>query len=592
MTDERPSEPPLLPQQRWVRGLALSVLALMLSVFAWWPMLWAYPLTQAGDGPPYHKTLEAARVSIVRYHEFPQWNPYECGGLPLWDNPQAPIGAPLAWPMFFVGTTMAMYLWYVVHSALGFGCMWLFARSELRLSRTSTFFVATAWAFAGFHQQHYSGGHFTFVPFLYFPLALLLWRRAETSATHAVGLGLLVAWMMLEGGVYPIPHLAVILAVETLTRAWNPKRLPKIALAGAIVGAVAFSVAAIRFLPVIDQLRAHKRAIGEETDALQWTTFKQMFLSRTHARAVEGQTYVWPEYGAYLGPIVLLLALIGLAFAGLEFWWMIVLLLFATALMFGHAGKFAPWHVLKGHVFPFKEMRVPSRFRCEVTLFLVAFAGLGVDRSIAWCRRWLPHLTWASSARTAITCVALLGAGDIVSVGVDLYDVSFTNPAADPHVKASPHLYLHGADLAQMIDEPAQNRMRAQCWDEWGFGAGAPLWDGDVPQARAEDDGAIVTSVSRSQNKFFLEVTATRPARILLNGTYDREWRTNVGELVDRDKQLVLQLPEGTHHVVVRYWPHRFNAGAIVSVLGLAGVIAFFVVARKRRGSPDARKSG
>ncbi len=568
---------------RWARALALSGVALALSVFAWWPVLKALPNTQAGDGPPYHKTLEAARISIVRYKEFPHWNPYECGGLPLWDNPQAPLGAPLVWPMFVVGTTTMMAWWYVIHSALGFGCMWLFARRELSLSRAAAFVASAAWAFAGFHQQHYSGGHFTFVPFLYFPLGILLWRRAVDDMRFAVGLGVLVAWMMYEGGVYPIPHLAVILAVETLLRV-RPKNAGAIVRAGAVVVAVGITLGASRFLPVFEQLKSHTRPIGPETDALQWETFKSMFLARTHDRFVAGQGYVWPEYGAYLGPIVLALAFLGILLAGVEHVWLMVLLAFSVALMFGHAGKYAPWAFLKAHVFPFKEMRVPSRFRCEVTMFLAVFAGLGVDRIVFRLRALRPRFELLDAVRTTVVCVALIGVGDVISVGLNVFEGSFTS-APEQTVAVSPRLYI-AADTVPMIDQPRQNLSRLLCWDEWGFGSGAPLWLDDVPQAKSS--GATVANVRRTPNTFTFDVAASAPARVLLNGTYDKGWRSNVGVTHEENKQLVLDVPAGTHHVVVRYLPRTFRVGAAITIVSLLSVIGYFIY-RARRGYAERR---
>src|SRR5215472_9894 len=331
---------------RWLPVAGLVLVALALSVYGWWPAIDAYPSTQGGDGPQYHKMLEAARVSIRRYHELPLWNPYECGGLPLWDNPQAFVGAPLAWLTFVFGTTKTMEYWFVLHSALGFLAMWVFARDDVRLSRAASFVASSVWAFNGFHQQHYSGGHVTFVPFLYFPFALWLWRRAERDVRFAVGLGLLVAWMMYEGAVYPIPHLAILLAAESLTRAWPPRRLPLLLRAGAIAGLVAFTVAASRFLPVMDQLHTHTRQIGGEHEYLHWHTLKEMFLARTHARYAEEQDYVWPEWGAYLGPILLALAALGVLVEGLEHLWLFALLIFVFLLMGGHFSRFAPWHLL------------------------------------------------------------------------------------------------------------------------------------------------------------------------------------------------------------------------------------------------------
>lgn len=562
---------------RWLRAVALSCVAIALSVFAWLPVLKALPNTQAGDGPPYHKTLEAARVIVTRYHEFPHWNPYECGGLPLWDNPQAPLGAPLVWLMFLVGTTTMMAWWYVIHSALGFMCMWLFVRRDLQLTRFAAFVASAAWAFAGFHQQHYSGGHFTFVPFLYFPLGLLLWRRADNDARYAVGLGVLVAWMIYEGGVYPLPHLAVILALETAMRI-RPKNAAAIARAGAIVVVVGLSLGASRFLPVFEQLRSHTRPIGTETDALQWATFTQMFIARTHDRFVTGQTYVWPEYGSYLGPIVVALALLGIVLAGAEHVWLLVLLVFSVVLMFGHAGKWAPWSFLKAHVFPFKEMRVPSRFRCEVTMFLAIYAGYAIDKLIDRMRALRVRYDILDAVRTSVVALALIGVGDVISVGVGVYETSFTHPPEQP-VEPSRNLHI-ASDTANMIDQPRQNQSRLMCWDEWGFGTGAALWLGDVPQAKSTQ--ANVSNVRRTPNTFTFDVVANAPARIQLNTVYDKPWRSNVGTTADDNKQLVVDVPAGQHHVVVRYRPRTFLFGSVLTITSLVLVVAFYVIRARR----------
>lgn len=563
---------------------------LLLAIFAWWPMVAAYPQTQGGDGPVFHKMLEASRISILRYHELPLWQPYECGGIPLWDNPQGPAAAPLTLPILFLGVTLTIYLWYVIHSALGFMCMWYFARDEVKLSQKATLVASVAWAYGGFHQSHYSGGHFVFVPFLYFPLAFLLWRRAQTDLRYAIGLGWLVAWMFHEGAVYPLPHLLVFLFVETLTRL-NRKSFVPIARAGVVVLACGLTVGASRFLPVMDQLKAHTRPIGAENDHIQWQTLKDMFLARTHERHVAGQSYVWPEYSTYMGPCLLFLALLGVVAAAFEAPWLLLLAGVAFVLMMGHFSPLAPWAVLKKNVFPFKEMRVPSRFRCEVSMFIALFAGLATDRIpkrlAAFSRKGAEQL------RFALLAIALVGAGDMLATGNFLFQGAFTNP---PEVKvaASPRLFVHGPNLASLIDQPRQNRMRLACWDEWGFSAGAPMWDGDVPQARpAPGQDAIVEVANRTQNKFSLEIVANAPARILINSGYDRGWRTNVGTLSDQEKLLVLDVPAGRHTVKLEYWPHGLTLGFVLAFVGLVGSIAAFVkLSRKKSASSPVESQG
>ncbi|WP_394824066.1 hypothetical protein [Pendulispora albinea] len=573
-------EPPIASLR--VRAAILGSLAVVMSTLAWYTMLGAYPRTQQGDGMTFHKTIDAARVSVLRYHELPLWNPYECGGIPLWDNPQQVAAAPLAWPALIVGTTAAMYFWYVIHGAFGFLSMWLLCRYELRASWMAAFIGSCAWAFNGFHQHHYSGGHLAFVAFEYFPLAILLWRRAEADLRAAVGLGVLVAWMFYEGAVYPLPHLALFLGAETLTRAWPARRLLPIARAAAVVLVVGFVLGAARILPVLAQIRAHARELGVEGDVLRGKTFLRMFLARHHEREVPGQEYVWTEYNTYLGPIILVLALVGIALAGLRYAWIYALLALAVALMFGHFAHLAPWSILKGHVFPFKEMRVPSRFRCETSLFLAMFAAIGLDELREMIRSRTKSIEHATAAGTLLVALACIGVGDMLSVSLSWIETRFTNPSAGKVVPAA-HLYYGGPRLATFIDQPQQNRGELDCWDEWGFSAGAPLWQGDLPQARGATSDVVVEAVNRTQNTFTMDVTAANAGRVLVNSAYDRGWRTDTGTLLEVDKQLVLELPAGRHHVRLHYWPHGLTLGFVLTLMGIAATTAYFVWERRRR---------
>jgi len=576
------SESPLRPT--WLRALGLAAFSIGLSVYAWKSMIAAYPHPSNGDGTMYQKILEAGRVSLVRYHEFPFWNPYECGGYPLWDNPQGFAGAPLLWLVLFVNSTATIYVWVIAHVALGFASMWLFARHEVRLSRVAAFVAAGAWAYSGFHQQHYSGGHFTFVPWVLFPLALLLWRRAEHDLRCAVGLGALAAWMFYEGAVYPLPHLVLLLAAETLTRVWPARRLPSIVRAGLLAGVVAFAIAAARLLPVLDQLRQHSRPALNDGDFLTGSTLKAMFLARQHGRDVFGQQYVWTEWGTYLGPIVLTLGLIGIVTGGVQAAWMAGLLGFAFVLMCGHFAKWAPWSLLTAHVPPFREMRVPSRFRATVSLFLAAYAGIAVDRLLAAAQRFVPSRAWSSATQTLVVAIALLGVGDIIGVGIDTIPQFFTTaPLTAPQPAA--HFYYGGPGLASFLDQPAQNRGELSCYDEWGFGQGSHLWEGDVSQARAIDDSATVETASRTQNTFSIDgVAKRRGALVLLNTVYDDDWKTTVGKTVKVSNQLAIELPEeGRFHLRAYARPRTFVVGVILTVLGIAGTVGFFVWDARRR---------
>ena len=55
-----------------------------------------------------------------------------------------------------------------------------------------------------------------------------------------------------------------------------------------------------------------------------------------------------------------------------------------------------------------------------------------------------------------------------------------------------------GANIAQFIDQPRQNRGRLECWEEWVPYSAAALWMGDLPQAKAMSTDATATASTRT----------------------------------------------------------------------------------------------
>ena len=259
--------------------------------------------------------------------------------------------------------------------------------------------------------------------------------------------------------------------------------------------------------------------------------------------------------------------------------------------MLGHFAHWAPWSVLKGHVFPYTSMRVPSRFRLLQAAFVAIFIGIAIDRLPATlvkvCRGRWP----VGQIRIVVRCVALIAVGDVFGTASSIVASKFDGPKESP-VAVSQHLYVD-VESANFIDQPRQNRARLACWDEWGFTAGAPLWYGDVPQARATDGHTVVEGVRRTQNSFGLDVNVGPVAgEVLLNSSWDRGWRTSHGRVFERNKQMVLELPPGRYRVRVHYWPVGLTAGLIVTALAIVGISVLAgrerlraIFARRNRGA-------
>lgn len=250
--------------------------------------------------------------------------------------------------------------------------------------------------------------------------------------------------------------------------------------------------------------------------------------------------------------------------------------------MLGHFSPKAPWSVLHAHVFPFKQMRVSARFRLLLMVPISIWIASATERMPDFVRRY--SVRWGSAVRVALVGCALLCAGDVVGLGQEMIRVRFTD-APEQKVTQSPNFYYGGPGLAgDFIDQPRQNRAWLGCRAyEWSFVADAPLWEGDVPQARAVDQGATVIGVTRTHNTFSLDVDVAQPSRILLNSGYDRGWQSNVGTVVEVSHQLALDLPPGHHLIKMRYWPEKLTLGLWLSFFGLLGSILFLLRGRLAR---------
>lgn len=576
------------------RTVGLVLLGLLVALYAWWPMVAAWKITQGGDGQYFHKLVDSGRVSIAHFHELPLWDPYECGGRPLWDNPQSLVAAPLIWLNLLVGTSATMKLWYLLHTAAGFVSMWLFCRRDLAVSRAAALTASVGWAAGSFHMHHYSGGHAAFVTFELMPLALFLWRRAETDARYAMGLGLLVALLGLEGAALPLLYFAVLLAAETVTRLWPAKRVLQIARAGAITLGVGIGVGAVRFFPVIDQLRSHKRPIPSDFDHMTSSSLLDAFVNGyyPHLHRLPNHAYVWGEYAAYTGWVLLAIAVVGIVLAWRRHLWLGALLALAIALMVGYQGPLSPWGILNKYVYPLKEMRVPSRFNAQASFILLAYVALALDRIGDNIKTVLDRLSSfrvpnaaVPVAQGLIPMLALVGAGDVLGHGINLAHEYPTGGPATPTTPRSLRIFYGGRDSAAFVDQPQQNRGRVACYEPWAPYEGAPVWEGDVPQARAMGDGIIVSNVTRTQNTFDFEMQSDGAARALVNSTFDPNWRSNIGRPFENNKQLAIEVPAGVHNVHLFYRPRYLPLGAVVTALSLGATIWGF--RRKKNDSAD-----
>lgn len=564
------------------RMAALVTLGLLVAIAEWWPMLVSRG-GPTGDGRGFFMQVEIAKAAARFYGEWPFWNAFDCAGIELWDHPEAIIGSPLVLLMTPASTSATLYVWNLVHVAIGFVGMFLLLRTDLKVARTGAFLGACLFADGAWTAAQAAGFHATMLSFLYMPLVFLLWRRAEHDVASAVGAGVVVALMVFDGATYPLPYCLLLLLAETATRAWPLARLRTIVPRAAIAGVVAAGLSAVRLLPLVDRMgQGHRGYL--EVDALTSVSSWLAIFTRRSADTdaiFRPHEYPWHEYVTYIGVTGLLLALVGLAVAIRQARWTLAPAGLALLLMLGKFAPWAPWTLLREHVYPFHELRVPSRFRHLLAAFLCIWIALAVDRVPPLVARLRPAL--ARPIRWLLVGLATTTIIDSLLLGSEIVRRRYSDEAPAPVATPSPRFYYGGEGLTpDWMNQPSQNRAFTGCRTSFAFlGAKAPIWTGDVPPAKLAEPGTgTLVSSARTHNTFDFVIDAEAPTRVLLNSAYDRGWQASEGVVRDHDLLLAVDLPPGHHEVHVRYRPRRFVPGLVISVIAGLAVTAFFLSRR------------
>jgi hypothetical protein len=334
----------------------------------------------SGDWGYFLQIYEAARRSILDYGQFPWWNAWSLGGVPLYANPQfglVSIQMPL---VLLFGTLAGLRLSVLAYMLLGFAGMYRLLKRLGAPGTAAPALLAYIWVFSSYPVLHIYVGHLTFANYLLAPWFLLTLLDIERPYGW-LWFGLVTAFLINQAPHYAtIQMLAVgasVLLVRLLRRPAGVrplKRLKPYLLAACVI----LALTAHKLFFTIDYLNDYPRFI-EADDA---TPVRLLWAGLTQRRPPDGQlagaAYGWHEYGAY--PSILTLGLFVYAACsalknrtlGRDG----ALLLGAAAtgllLSLGAFAWFSPYALLH-HLPVFGQMRVPSRWLGWTILAMILF---------------------------------------------------------------------------------------------------------------------------------------------------------------------------------------------------------------------------
>lgn len=595
---------------RWTDRLA----ALTLARFVIWIAVAVYShegiltepwkLADWMDDHQFYAWEESDRMTLLRWHQLPAWNPYWCGGTIGIGAPEDPFLGPDFLFRLIFGVAHGRRFAIVFLVVMGFEGMYRLCR---RLDATA---VAAAFAailygtcdkFVGFIHD----GWVNFLGFELIPWVILCLVNGLTSWRWRLLGGFFFGWIVMSAGTYPTPFTLLTMGYFTfalavrgfLTREPRAWLLPF--LSAGTIGVVALGVCFGKLVPTLSFL----------------SQFPRVFTPvETHA-ATEILTTFWLRYGAFV-----VLALVGLVTADVAAGIAIGGAMLFFALAMGDFGDWTPFHLLKSLPL-FKQLRFPDRYTVVVLFFVAIAAARGITRledafpalaRASWERidatlrapgrilRWviakLPKRVQreeaALAARPPLPMPAELGwlaiglaAWLAYDKGRPLLEEVLAGVRIRPgtmYVQEAPRYY--DGDFKQHRG----NRRDAHVFPPMNMGtiycvAGNPLPEskllrGDLAQEEYPVDPtkATVKRLAWSPNAIELEVDAKEATTIHVNQNWAPAWRSDVGTVKSEDKLLAVDVPAGRYTLKLKYEDRFLYLCLFVSAASLLALAFVF----------------
>jgi hypothetical protein len=548
--------------------------------------------------------------TIERYHQFPLWDPYTCGGHQAWGSLESdPIVVSPVLPAYFllplpIAIRIEIVFWTIVALVGTWRLAGRFTESYALKSLCTVIAVLNSrWG------VQIAAGHSWHLMYSLLPWALYFFDRAvgANAPPRKVRLDLLlgagcIATMIYGDAIYPAPHAAFALTVYAIVlassrRSWRPL------VSLACMGGVAFGLAAPKLLPLFEALARFPRII--KSDEAMWPQYLYgVFTWRESDYTAQGSFAVgmWHEWGFYLGWPALIGLIAAIAYSRgqreLALKWAGLLMFSFFAL--GGIHPLVPWRIL--HLLPiFKSQHVPQRWLTPAVILLACAGVSGVDR---WLKR--------SEARRPLyegilSFAAVALAIQMGTVSRGSMEQSFVYPAPIAHEEQTFHIVhrlpprpdyipelwdvaslpgvIENVGTLECVTDNGYHVMRhddeGRMHDMGAWGDGDPEYRGE---AYVAERNAPTSIVSWTPNAVDVRVEGARPGdHVVLNQNWDAGWTADGAPTVAYKDAVAAVATAADETIHFRFAPRTLGWGVALFAMTLAGIGV--VMARQARSA-------
>lgn len=335
------------------------------------------------DWDYFAQIYEAARMSILQFHQFPWWNAWQMGGIPLYANPQFGLFSIEMLLVLLFGTLSGLKFALLLYAIAGFwGMRKLLMR--LRTGQWRATVLSYIWIFSAFPIWHFSVGHFTFATYMLAPW-LFLFLLDVQKRSHNWLYVVLVATIAIQSSFHYTTIqtfvVASILALAMLVKCYLLSRatFKELLVTYTKMGLLVLLVNAHKVYHGLAYLHDYPRIpITEERTPLG-LLYDSLLVRGDRIVDTAGifhVPYAWHEYTAYFGVITLALFVFLLIHKLLKkfkfdyFWLFAGVALFALALSLGPFMHVSPYALLK-ELPGFEQMQVATRWLGWAAFFII-----------------------------------------------------------------------------------------------------------------------------------------------------------------------------------------------------------------------------
>src|SRR3989338_8620700 len=528
------------------------------------------------------------RDTILRYHQFPLWNPYVNGGNVLLAHPHSMFLSPFYIFVLIFGPVLGLKIQIVIHLMIGLLGMYLLAK-YLKLSPHASYLASFVFMLNSHYALHLTEGHTEWLVMAFIPWIFMYLLKGLEEPRQAFKAIIFLALILLNGSPHIFAVIVIFLVVYALGKACQFRKTTPLKILGLIFLGT-FSLCAIKLFPMIEFLWHYPRLANDSSGTAPAILLKMFlgrdqvaldFLSWSECRKM-GLSYEWHEYGAYVGIIPLGLLLVGAVYQFRNQWPLIITCLISLLIALGSASPVNYWEILR-RLPVLDSVSAPSRFILGFLFLGAVLSGYGLDLMEKYMSG-LKGGKWKNGAKFLSIII-------IAFVVFDLWQVNspiFKNAFRISPLKISRHDRF--AQRYEYINFHEENKFVNFIGEETSHSSQYPIFlsnsgilesyevvqikQGDVrissdPGYRGEvylaDSNQEVFIKSFSPNRIVVDFTAEDADTLVVNQNYYTGWKVKKGLItvpaVPYKGLIATPVLPGHHNIIFYYMPLSFFMG-------------------------------